>query len=239
MNRKDKKLIRKFLKPYKDEFLSQNNQYPLCQNLVATVDFATSIILRDITDYYPWAQFIPKKFAAVKYRLYPPRSTCLIFQTGKMVCVGTKTVESARFICHIMRKILSALNYETGFETFGIVNRVYSSNFKRKLDLMKLYKNPGLLEEGNGQGCEYDPEAFPGMTYAWENPSFTLMIFDSGAMNWTGIKHHQDVLDVYKIMLERIDGITDTTANVKNLNKSNLRKKRKKKVEDSFFEDEK
>lgn len=45
------------------------------------------------------AEYNPKRFAAVIMRIREPRTTALIFSSGKMVCTGAKSEEASRLIC--------------------------------------------------------------------------------------------------------------------------------------------
>lgn len=42
------------------------------------------------------AEYNPKRFAACILRFREPKTTALVFATGKMVCTGAKSVENAR-----------------------------------------------------------------------------------------------------------------------------------------------
>lgn len=44
------------------------------------------------------AEYNPKRFAAVIMRIREPRTTALIFSSGKMVCTGAKSEESSRYV---------------------------------------------------------------------------------------------------------------------------------------------
>lgn len=42
------------------------------------------------------AEYNPKRFAAVIMRIREPRTTALIFSSGKMVCTGAKSEDASR-----------------------------------------------------------------------------------------------------------------------------------------------
>lgn len=56
-------------------------------NVVATVSFQTQLDLPRIAWEYH-GEYNPSAFAAVQLRLPDPRTTALIFSSGKMVCTG-------------------------------------------------------------------------------------------------------------------------------------------------------
>ena len=53
--------------------------------MVATVDLTTKLDLTKIAHNARFAEYNPKSFAAVIMRLANPKTTALVFQSGKMV----------------------------------------------------------------------------------------------------------------------------------------------------------
>ncbi|CAF4813816.1 unnamed protein product [Rotaria sp. Silwood2] len=55
------------------------------------------------------AEYNPKRFAAVIMRIRRPRTTALIFASGKMVCTGAKSeedsLEAARRYARVIQKL--------------------------------------------------------------------------------------------------------------------------------------
>ena len=105
------------------------------------------------------AEYNPKRFAAVIMRIRTPRTTALIFSSGKMVCTGAKSeehsIQAARryarviqklgfpvgFLCNgITRFFLIILLFQAKFLDFKIQNMVGSAdvNFKIRLEALQL-----------------------------------------------------------------------------------------------------
>ncbi|OTF70216.1 TATA-box-binding protein-like protein, partial [Euroglyphus maynei] len=63
---------------------------PQLQNIVSTVDLGCKLDLKRIALHARNAEYNPKRFAAVIMRIREPRTTALIFSSGKMVCTGAK-----------------------------------------------------------------------------------------------------------------------------------------------------
>ena len=61
-----------------------------CRNIVCTVNLDCRLELKDIALRARNAEYNPKRFAAVIMRIRDPRTTALIFSSGKMVCTGAK-----------------------------------------------------------------------------------------------------------------------------------------------------
>ena len=61
---------------------------PILQNIVATCNLATELDLKTIALKARNAEYNPKRFAAVIMRIRDPKTTALIFRSGKMVVTG-------------------------------------------------------------------------------------------------------------------------------------------------------
>lgn len=77
------------------------------------------------------AEYNPKRFSAVVMRIREPRTTALLFGSGKMVVTGARSEESARYYKEI------SLNNKTGFRLAArkharIVQKVGFSDVKFK-----------------------------------------------------------------------------------------------------------
>lgn len=64
---------------------SESVPLPASQNVVATVNLECKLDLKDIALRARNAEYNPKRFAAVIMRIREPKSTALIFASGKMV----------------------------------------------------------------------------------------------------------------------------------------------------------
>ena len=69
---------------------------PILQNIVATCNLAVELDLKTIALHARNAEFNPKRFAAVIMRIREPKTTALIFRSGKMVVTGAKSEADAR-----------------------------------------------------------------------------------------------------------------------------------------------
>ncbi|XP_044915877.1 TATA box-binding protein-like 2 isoform X3 [Felis catus] len=78
---------------------------PQLQNIVSTVNLACKLDLKKIALHAKNAEYNPKRFAAVIMRIREPRTTALIFSSGKMVCTGAKSYEPELFPGLIYRMV--------------------------------------------------------------------------------------------------------------------------------------
>lgn len=67
------------------------------RNIVSTVNLGCKLDLKKIALHARNAEYNPKRFAAVIMRIREPRTTALIFSSGKMVCTGAKRCVGSPF----------------------------------------------------------------------------------------------------------------------------------------------
>ena len=66
---------------------------PVLQNIVATCNLGCDLELKTIAMHARNAEYNPKRFSAVIMRIRDPKTTALIFRSGKMVVTGAKSEE--------------------------------------------------------------------------------------------------------------------------------------------------
>lgn len=81
------------------------------QNIVASIKIQTNIKLSDIIKLLPSEniEFNPEKFPGVIYRLDEMSIVLLIFESGKIVCTGAKSLEEVSTAFDNLKKALSSL----------------------------------------------------------------------------------------------------------------------------------
>lgn len=85
---------------------------PQLQNIVSTVDLGCKLDLKKIALHARNAEYNPKRFAAVIMRIREPRTTALIFSSGKMVCTGAKSEDMSRLAARKYARIVQKLGFE-------------------------------------------------------------------------------------------------------------------------------
>ena len=128
---------------------------PTLQNIVSTVNLGCKLDLKKIALHARNAEYNPKRFAAVIMRIREPRTTALIFSSGKMVCTGAKSEEMSRLAARKYARIVQKLGFEAKFLDFKIQNMVGSCDVKFPIRL------EGLVLT-HSQFSSYEPELFPG-----------------------------------------------------------------------------
>lgn len=157
------------------------------QNVVATFFLGVDRIdLRRLAQVYPFVEYNPSKFAAATVRIREPRTTALIFASGKMVCTGAKTEQAARLASRKYVRVLQRFNVPVSFCDFEIQNIVASAYLGRTMRLME-------LSQQFGPYVSYEPDLFPGLVFRTTNPKLVFLIFRSGKVVITGAKNRTDI----------------------------------------------
>ena len=169
------------------------------ENIVCTANLNCSLNLREIALQAKNAEYNPKRFSALITKIREPKSTCLIFSSGKIVCLGTKNEENSKKACRKFAKIIKSLGYNATFKDYKIQNVVGSADVKFQISLMKLYcyllKNTSIK---NKTLVAYEPEQFPGLIYSMIEPNIVVLIFVSGKIVLTGGKSRNDIYEGFK-----------------------------------------
>ena len=69
---------------------------PELQNIVSTANLGIPLDLKNIVLNCRNAEYNPRRFAAVIIRIREPKTTALIFSSGKMVITGAKSEDQSR-----------------------------------------------------------------------------------------------------------------------------------------------
>uniref|UniRef100_A0A8R1I4Y7 TATA-box-binding protein n=2 Tax=Caenorhabditis japonica TaxID=281687 RepID=A0A8R1I4Y7_CAEJA len=163
---------------------------PALQNIVSTVNLGVPLDLKKIALHARNAEYNPKRFAAVIMRIREPRTTALIFSSGKMVCTGAKSEEASRLAARKYARIVQKLGFNAKFTEFMVQNMVGSCDVRFPIQL------EGLCIT-HAQFSTYEPELFPGLIYRMVKPRVVLLIFVSGKVVITGAKTKKDIDDAF------------------------------------------
>jgi transcription initiation factor TFIID TATA-box-binding protein len=164
---------------------------PTLQNLVSTVNLGCRLDLKEIALHARNAEYNPKRFAAVIMRIREPKTTALIFASGKMVCTGAKSEEASRLAARKYARIIQKLGFSAKFLEFKIQNIVGSCDVRFPIRLEGIAHN-------HSHYCSYEPELFPGLIYRMVKPKIVLLIFVSGKIVLTGAKVREEIYEAFE-----------------------------------------
>ena len=175
------------------------------ENVVACAILKHGIDLRAVVKAFPAVEYQPKRFPGLVFKLKRPRTTTLIFGTGKMVCTGAR---SARDAVRALRQVVRTLNKGgiiiNGKLEIEITNVVATASLGGKVDLLQLYDS----EKGMRGRITYEPEQFPGLIYRMNDPKVVILLFSSGKLVCTGARKEEDAhkaVDNLRLRLEKND----------------------------------
>ena len=145
-------------------------------------------------------EFNPRRFAAVIMRLREPRSTALIFASGKMCVTGTKSSHNAMLAAKKFTYIVERCGYKPQDSIdFKIQNMVAT------VDVGFPIRLEGLVY-AHSTFASYEPELFPGLIYRLVSPRTVFLIFVSGKIVITGAKTEADLAEsmtkIHPLLLE-------------------------------------
>jgi len=158
------------------------------QNIVASAALNQRISLKMIVEKFPHAEYSPKVFPGLVFRLKKPKTATLIFETGKMVCTGAKSEKEAIQAVNKVTKELKSHGIPlTNKPAITIQNIVASAELNGEIDLENVvYKLKRVM---------YEPEQFPGAVFRMDVPKVVFLIFSAGKLVCVGAKKEQDVYE--------------------------------------------
>jgi transcription initiation factor TFIID TATA-box-binding protein len=199
---------------------------PTLQNIVSTVNLDCKLDLKAIALQARNAEYNPKRFAAVIMRIREPKTTALIFASGKMVCTGAKSEQQSKLAARKYARIIQKLGFPAKFKDFKIQNIVGSCDVKFPIRLEGLAYSHGAFSSVRGifhasfsitiisfipfglhsllmlmkfsTVLQYEPELFPGLIYRMKQPKIVLLIFVSGKIVLTGAKVREETYTAFE-----------------------------------------
>jgi transcription initiation factor TFIID TATA-box-binding protein len=168
------------------------------QNIVASAGLNQKISLGKIVEKFPFAEYSPRVFPGLVFRLKKPKTATLIFETGKMVCTGAKSEKEAIQAVNKVAKELRSHGIPLANKPeVKIQNIVASAELNGEIDLENVvYKLKRVM---------YEPEQFPGAVFRMDEPKVVFLIFSAGKLVCVGAKKEEDVytaVDKLQKMLE-------------------------------------
>lgn len=135
----------------------------------------------------------PQKFVAAIARLKEPKTTFLLFPSGKYVCTGATSIIQAKRasekITEKIKKIFKDISPSVQFLDFEIQNVVGSYYTGFKISLEQFYY-------AHMSNSLYEPEFFPGLRYLLSKAEKkTVLIFISGKIVITGFRSEEQVFE--------------------------------------------
>ena len=125
-------------------------------------------------------------------RIRDPRTTALVFQSGKMVVTGARTPELLHRAARKFGAIIKRVGFAPRFDGFAVQNVVATCDTKFQIRLE-------ALVYAHAKFASYEPELFPGLVYRMLTPKCVFLVFVSGRIVLTGGKS----MDAHRAAFEK------------------------------------
>ncbi|KXA90753.1 hypothetical protein AKJ57_03900 [candidate division MSBL1 archaeon SCGC-AAA259A05] len=157
------------------------------ENIVLSVTYEdTEFDLERLADILEAARYDPEVFPGIAYKSVDPTASFLIFASGKMNCVGARSLDDAENAIEKLTEELRKSRVEIEKEPeVKVQNMVASFDFEREFDLERIARN--------FRNTEYEPEVFPGLVFRLDEPKVVILLFVSGKGVCAGAKREEDV----------------------------------------------
>ncbi|MFB6076365.1 MAG: TATA-box-binding protein [Candidatus Aenigmatarchaeota archaeon] len=156
------------------------------ENVVASASLNVKVPLNQLVAQLPGTEYEPEQFPGLVYRMQDPKAAALIFSSGKIVCTGATSSESAK---EAIDKVVE------GIRSIGVdVERAFDIEIQNIVASTKLESTLNLNEIAFSlRNTEYEPEQFPGLVYRIEDPKVAFLLFGSGKVVCTGGRSIEEV----------------------------------------------
>ncbi len=181
----------------------RKKKYPIVhvENVVASVSLNKQIPLERLLEILETSEYEPEQFPGLVFRLDKPRVASLIFRSGKIICVGARSVKEAKeAIREVVRRV----------KKVGI--RVNEKKLKVKIENIVAAIELGYELNLDAlafalENSEYEPEQFPGLVYRIEDPPVAFLLFSSGRVICAGSRSIAEMKRAISILEKRLKSV--------------------------------
>ena len=169
-------------------------------NIVVSSDLKHDVPLEKMAATLSNTEYNPEQFPGLVLRIKEPKTSALVFSSGKIVCTGARTMEEVKEAVQKIIKSLEKINVKITVDPeISIQNIVAAGSIGMDLNLNKL-----AIKLDN---TEYEPEQFPGLVYKLNEAKATFLLFSNGKIVCTGTKSEEAVhkaLDMLIVNLKKV-----------------------------------
>jgi transcription initiation factor TFIID TATA-box-binding protein len=166
-------------------------------NIVVSASLEKDIPLVRLAEALPNTEYNPEQFPGLVMRIKDPKTSALIFSSGKIVCTGAKSMakvkESIQKIIQNVEKIRVKITADPKVQ---VQNMVGSGSIGMDLNLNAL-----AMELEN---TEYEPEQFPGLVYKLAGTRATFLLFSNGKIVCTGTRSEGKLREAVHLLVKNL-----------------------------------
>ncbi|MFH1592904.1 MAG: TATA-box-binding protein [Candidatus Woesearchaeota archaeon] len=167
------------------------------QNIVVSASLEHDIPLIKLAEALPNTEYNPEQFPGLVMRIKEPKTSALIFSSGKIVCTGAKSLGKVKLAVEAIIKHLAKVKIKIKIKPKIVVqNMVASGGIGMDLNLNSL-----AMELEN---TEYEPEQFPGLVYKLEGTRATFLLFSNGKIVCTGTRSENKLKEAVDLLVKKL-----------------------------------
>ncbi|MFA5887307.1 MAG: TATA-box-binding protein [Candidatus Nanoarchaeia archaeon] len=164
------------------------------QNIVATTSLEQAIPLVKLAEALPNTEYNPEQFPGLVMRIKEPKTSALIFSSGRIVCTGAKSMKKVNEAIVCIIKNVEKIKIKIKVKPKAIVqNMVASGSIGIDLNLNSL-----AIDMEN---TEYEPEQFPGLVYKLPGTRATFLLFSNGKIVCTGTRSESKLNEAVDMLI--------------------------------------
>lgn len=169
-------------------------------NIVVSTSLEHDIPLEKMAATLSNTEYNPEQFPGLVIRIKDPKTSALIFSSGKVVCTGARSMEKVQESIDRIIESLQKIGIKiTITPKINIQNIVASGNIGMDLNLNVL-----AMKLDN---TEYEPEQFPGLVYKLMEAKATFLLFSNGKVVCTGTKSEEEVHAALDKLVETLKAV--------------------------------
>jgi transcription initiation factor TFIID TATA-box-binding protein len=166
-------------------------------NVVASATLGQRVNLDAVVKGFTNAEFPSERFPGIAFRLRKPKTTSLIFRSGKIVCTGGRSEKDAvKAVKNIVKELGKRGIIIPQRPEVKINNMVASANLGRMVDLASVCTLQRTI---------YEPEQFPALIYQMDDPKVVFLIFSTGRLICVGAKNEKEIHLAIKALVQKLD----------------------------------
>jgi len=197
--KKKKKARKKVAKPKKKKkkLAKHSTREIRVVNIVVSASLGHDIPLEKMAATLSNTEYNPEQFPGLVIRIKEPKTSALIFSSGKIVCTGARSLDKVHESIKKIIKSLEKINVKIKqVPDFTIQNIVAAGSVGMDLNLNVL-----AMRLDN---TEYEPEQFPGLVYKMPEVKATFLLFSNGKIVCTGTKSEDEVHNALDKLIEKL-----------------------------------
>lgn len=157
-------------------------------NIVVSTSLQHDIPLEKMAAMLSNTEYNPEQFPGLVIRINEPKTSALIFSSGKVVCTGARSMDKVEESIKKIIKSLEKIGIKIKIKPEVVIQNIVASGTVG----MDLNLNTLAMKLRN---TEYEPEQFPGLVYklADKDIKATFLLFSNGKVVCTGTKSEEEV----------------------------------------------